>query len=267
MNNSTAIINALGRFANSMRLYNEAFLKYKYLVAIDHEEAINNLDRAFEQKLEYFHSLYDVSKGVFDYNACPEANLLINIRNAIHHRNHALFHSILQTIWLDEGPEKLLGAEFLIARHRTVGGCPPPPMHLIKLEDIYFRLDPRLESGYIAPNIVTKALSKFISLENSLSCDKIWSKAKQDNYPDKQVYLDLLPIFISAVSKVFTALDRAEIPFNGFDEKTYKSVFIDELRTDFEQLCFLGLIINDVQINLGPSFTIQEASIIRGSTY
>jgi len=46
---STQVIaNALGRFANAMRLYGEAFLRYQSLVAIDKEEAIHNLDRAFE---------------------------------------------------------------------------------------------------------------------------------------------------------------------------------------------------------------------------
>ncbi|MFP5302779.1 hypothetical protein R2R70_16350 [Cobetia sp. SIMBA_158] len=267
MRNIIAISHALGRLANAMRLYNEAFICYKSLAGIDYEEAIHNLDRAFEQKLECFHSLYDVSKGEFDFNAHPETNLLINVRNAIHHRNHDLFHSILQTTWLDRDPEYLLGAEFLIARHRTIGGFPPPPMHLIKLDDIYLRLDPRVESCRLTTKAGVNLLPKFLFLEEGLSFNKIWTKAEQERYPRESVYLDMLPIFISAISKVFIALDKAKIPFCGFDANTYKSVFIDELRTDLDHFDYYGFIINEAQIAAGPKLTIQEVAIKRGCTY
>lgn len=267
MGNVTIITNAIGRFANAMRLYGEAFIRYRGLAAIDREEAIHNLDRAFEQNLESFHTLYDVSQGVFDFHAHPDTSLLIAIRNALHHRDHPLFHSLLQTIWLDGEPERLLGAEYLMARHRTTGGNPPPMMHLIKLEDIYSRLDPRRESVHINPMGKGNALSRFIILENGLAFERVWAKAKKDRYPTKQVYLDLLPIFNSAVSRVFAALDTAGVPFQGFDANAYKSTFIDELKTDLQHFDFFGLRMHALQIELGPKFTIQEASIRRGCTY
>lgn len=267
MGDVSIITNALGRFANNMRLYGEAFLRYRELVAIDREEAIHNLDRAFEQNLEGFHTLYDVSQAIFDFHEHPETSLLISIRNALHHRDHPLFHSLLQTIWLDGKPERLLGAEYLIARHRTTGGNPPLMMHLIKLEDVYSRLDPRSESDYLNPMGKANALYRFVSLENGLAFEKVWEKTKVDRYPTKQVYLDLLPIFNSAVSRVFTALDNAGVLFQGFDANAYKSVFIEELKTDLQHFDFFGLRINALQIELGPKFTIQEASIRRGCTY
>ncbi|EEY8695971.1 hypothetical protein [Escherichia coli] len=267
MGDVSIITNALGRFANNMRLYGEAFLRYRELVAIDREEAIHNLDRAFEQNLEGFHTLYDVSQAIFDFHEHPETSLLISIRNALHHRDHPLFRSLLQTIWLDGKPERLLGAEYLIARHRTTGGNPPLMMHLIKLEDVYSRLDPRSESDYLNPMGKANALSRFVSLENGLAFEKVWEKTKVDRYPKKQVYLDLLPIFNSAVSRVFTALDNAGVLFQGFDANAYKSVFIEELKTDLQHFDFFGLRINALQIELGPKLTIQEASIRRGCTY
>lgn len=267
MDNVTIIANALGRFANAMRLYGEAFIRYRGLVAIDREEAIHNLDRAFEQNLEGFHTLYDVSQGVFDFHAHPDTRLLIAIRNALHHRDHPLFHSLLQTMWLDEEAERLRGAEYLMARHRTTGGNPPPMMHLIKLTDIYSRLDPRRESVYMNPIGKASALPRFIDLENGLAFEGVWDKARKDRYPTKQVYLDLLPIFNSAVSKVFTALDMAGVPFQGFDAKAYKVVFMDELKTDLQNFDFFGLRMHALQIELGPKFTIQEACIRRGCTY
>lgn len=267
MDDVSIITNALGRFANNMRLYGEAFFRYRELVAIDHEEAIHNLDRAFEQNLEGFHTLYDVSQALFDFHEHPDTSLLISIRNALHHRDHPLFHSLLQNIWLDGEPERLFGAEYLIARHRTIGGNPPPMMHLIKLEDVYSRLDPRCVSDYLNPMGKANALPRFVSLENGFAFEKVWAKTKKDRYPTKQVYLDLLPIFNSAVSRVFTALDNAGVLFQGFDANVYKSVFIDELKTDLQHFDFFGLRIHALQIALGPKLTIQEASIRRGYTY
>ncbi|MFP1764232.1 hypothetical protein [Lonsdalea quercina] len=267
MNDMSIITNALGRFANNMRLYGEAFLRYRGLVEVDREEAIHNLDRAFEQNLEGFHTLYDVSQGVFDFHAHADTSLLIAIRNAIHHRDHPLFHSLLQTLWLDEEPERLLGAEYLMARHRTLGGNPPPMMHLIKLEDIYSRLDPRYGSIYMNQMGKASSLARFIAMEDALAFEKIHAKALKDHYPMKQVYLDLMPIFNSAVSKVFTALDMAEVPFQGFDANAYKSMFIEELKTDLQHYDFFGLRMNAMQVELGPRFTIQQASTKRGCTY
>ena len=42
MGNVTIITNAIGRFANAMRLYGEAFIRYRGLAAIDREEALLN---------------------------------------------------------------------------------------------------------------------------------------------------------------------------------------------------------------------------------
>lgn len=261
------IASALGRFANTMRLYGDAFFRYRNLVAIDQEEAIHNLDRAFEHSLEGFHTLYDVSQELFDFHCYPDCSLLISLRNALHHRDHSLFHSLLQTIWLDEKPERLYGAEYLIARHRTIGGNPPPMMHLIKLEDIYERLDPRRESTSLIKLGRANAQPRFYALETGLAFEKLWEKATKDHYPSKQVYLDILPIFISAVSRVFTALNLLGVSFQGFDADAYKSSFIDKLKTDIQHFDFFGLRMDDRQIALGPMLTIQEASISRGCTY
>lgn len=56
-----AVQRAWERLSNAMRLYGEAVMRFPSLMEIDREEAITNLDLAFEAKLETFHSLYDVS--------------------------------------------------------------------------------------------------------------------------------------------------------------------------------------------------------------
>ncbi|KXV74298.1 hypothetical protein AD951_00610 [Acetobacter malorum] len=59
--NKNLIEEAISKLANAMRIYSEAHWKYAHLFKIDPEEAINNIDRLFEMKLEAFHTLYDVS--------------------------------------------------------------------------------------------------------------------------------------------------------------------------------------------------------------
>ncbi|MFL9764903.1 hypothetical protein [Vibrio cyclitrophicus] len=56
---------ALSKLANAMRIYGEAHMNFNRLKLVDAEEAIDNLDRALEAKLEAFHSLYDVTKDSF----------------------------------------------------------------------------------------------------------------------------------------------------------------------------------------------------------
>jgi hypothetical protein len=51
------------RLSNAMRLCGEEVMRFPDLAKIDREEAITNLDLAFEAKIETLHTLYDVSKG------------------------------------------------------------------------------------------------------------------------------------------------------------------------------------------------------------
>ena len=62
MTGNNSIEGAISTLANTMRLYVESHMRFGELFKVDREEAINNLDRAFEAKLEAFHTLYDVSK-------------------------------------------------------------------------------------------------------------------------------------------------------------------------------------------------------------
>lgn len=52
MHSSTVVEDAVSTLANTMRLYVEAHLRFADLFKIDPEEAIDNIDRAFETKLE-----------------------------------------------------------------------------------------------------------------------------------------------------------------------------------------------------------------------
>lgn len=81
----TPIQSAWETLSNCMRLYAESSFKFKQLSDVDAEEAVANHDRAFEAKLEAFHQLYDVTKGLpaFEYFKYADTALLVHLRNAM----------------------------------------------------------------------------------------------------------------------------------------------------------------------------------------
>lgn len=257
--NKKMIESAMSRLANTMRIYGETFLRYKSLVAIDPEEAINNVDRAWESKLEAFHTLYDVTQEQIDFFDRPDTALLIYLRNALHHRNHELFQSLNSTIWLCGEPGRLAGAAYLLANHPPEGGGSSHMHHFVKLEDIYSRLDPRRNAPQLDRN--KKVQKQFRFIEEGLSLEDIWAQASSERFPKHQVYLDLMPIYISAISSTLKRLKALNYSFNGFDAQTYEKCFTEELGTNLSRLKFRGLRMSALQYLMGPSHTINEAAI------
>lgn len=226
-----------------MRIYVEAYIRFGDLFKIDPEEAIDNLDRAFEMKLEAFHTLYDVSNKLFPYFKHGDTALLITVRNAIHHRDHPLFRSLKRRLHLDEGGvERWLGASFLLASRSTLHGAPVRMSHHVRMDDIDARIDPSLSSPYLDTFVSgTKAADRLKVIEHQLGFPEIRRFGSQHRYPNDQTYLDLMPIFISAVCKVFKVMKGAGIGFKGFDAETYSTPFTSELEIDLDSHTFMEL--------------------------
>jgi hypothetical protein len=216
-----------------MRMYVEAHLRFAELFEVDPEEAINNIDRTFEMKLEAFHALYDISKALFPYFDHGDTALLIIVRNALHHRDHPLFRSLNRHLHLEGGRERWLGASLLLASHPTLHGAPIRMSHHITLNDIEARLDPSHASPYFDKSVrAEKAALRLMAIEAQLALPVIRKRGLEDGYPKDQTYLDLMPIFVSAVCKVFKAMSVAGIDFKGFDAETYMIPFTSELEVD-----------------------------------
>ena len=229
---------AVKKLANSMRIYVETHIDFQKLIVVDKEEAIDNLDRAFESKLEAFHSLYDVSKKHLDYFANGDTASLILMRNAIHHRDHLLFKSWNQEMALDERYKNHLGAEFLFADY-LVSDSPPRMRYYYKLEDFYLRTDEALESPYLERKMGTANRKKLITQFNSdLHFSDIKKFAESERYPAKQIYINVMPIFISATCRVFKTLKQGGLQFSGFDANVYEQPFTSELEVDFSELTY-----------------------------
>jgi len=226
---------AVRKLANSMRIYVETHLGFQRLVRVDKEEAINNLDRALESKFEAFHSLYDVSKDYLDYFAHADTAVLILIRNAIHHRDHLLFRGWNQEMALEDRFKNYLGAEFLLVDYPTLGS-PSQMRYFYKLEDFYHRIDVTMASPYLEKRMGKARRRKLLDQINvDLFFSEIRARAESDRYPVKQVYVNVIPIFISATCRVFSALKAAGVEFQGFDAQAYEEPFTNELEVDFSQ--------------------------------
>lgn len=232
---------AIDKLANSMRLYVEATIHFERLKNIDLEEAINNLDRAFEAKLEAFHSLYDVTREDFTYFDNADTATLILLRNAIHHRNHLLFRSWNHEMLLNDGLKKNLGAEFLLVSHNIVNAAHTMKF-FYKIDDLFARVDSSIKSPYLENKLSLSNRNKFLfQLKNELSFDSILSYAKDNRYPSSQVYINIIPIFISAVCKVFKSLKSKGIVFKGYDSRVYEEPFTNEIEVDLNTLNYMPI--------------------------
>lgn len=237
--NKIAIEAAVGVLANNMRIYAEAQMRFGALFKVDREEAINNVDRAFEAKLEALHTLHDVTKPDLPWFDFGDTLLLIAMRNAIHHRNHPLFRSLNSVLWLEREPTKWVGAAFLLARHRIEDDPPALMEHHFKLDDFRFRLDPDASSPHL-DTFVNHAMARrrYKLVAGDLSFTKIYQVGLRNRFPTDQVYLDVIPVFVSAVCRIFKALHALGIEFKGFDATVYLEPFTSEIAVDLNTLVY-----------------------------
>jgi len=229
---------AIGNLSNNMRRYAEANLGFATLKHVDLEEAIDNLDRAFESKLEAFHTLYDVDKDDFEYFDHPDTALLILLRNALHHRDHDLFLSWNADMAQGGGPQRYLGAEFLLARHDVVG-VPSVARQLYKAQDFLLRVDLALSSPAVERRMGDRNRERMLrQLKVDLHFDDLFLKAAAERYPPNQVYINVIPIFISATCRVFRSLKQRGVRFDGYDAAAYEQPFTNELRVNLSNLVY-----------------------------
>ncbi len=114
--------------------------------------------------------------------------------------------------------------------------------HYVRLDDLDVRLDPSRTSLYLDVSVKgAKATNWFTVIDSQLRLPEIRAFRSQHRYPDDQAYLDLMPIFVSATYRVFTALNAEGINFDGFDASTYLVPFTSELDIDLSNRRFSQL--------------------------
>lgn len=231
----------LDRLSNTMRIYNERSTMFHKHRLVDEEEAINNLDRAFEAKLEAFHSIYDVTKNELDYFAHADTALLIMLRNAIHHKDHPLFRSWNYEMHLNSGMTKYSGATFLLVSHVPIDGSKVSEYYY-KIEDVYDRIDDERSSDFLANKMGKPKRRKLLDqINNELNISSAVEFSVSKRYPLSQTYINIIPIYISAMSKVFNIFEEMGVQVKGFDAETYSEHFTSKQYVDLEKLSYKEL--------------------------
>jgi len=189
-------------------------MRFRDLLAIDKEEAVNNIDMATRSKLESFHALSDITKNDqgFNYGGHGDTSLLIVMRNALHHHSdHDLFESWNARIGVNEGVHRLSGAEFLLAS-TTPEVDALTSRSYYKLSDFYDRLK----------HLKAEPGAKYRSMwDTELQFSAISKAGVSGRYPADQVYVDIMPAFIEAVRRVRVWLAASGFSPAGDDGRTY----------------------------------------------
>jgi hypothetical protein len=216
------VANAAGRFANSLRLYIECKLTSKTVFNVDPEEAIDNVDRAFDAILGSIHSLYDAMKEAglpLDWHSHGEMEACIIVRNARHHNASTLFESWNCRMLKKAGLEQKAGATFLLVGYDLVAKEGLVAEYYVPFDDFRLRLampDPKIKKY---ASVMTKLL------DQDCSFNTIRKKAESDRYPLDQVYLNMIPLVMNTASRAFGSLRAAGVALEGSDAKTLSDHF------------------------------------------
>lgn len=80
-----------------------------------------------------------------------------------------------------------------------------------------------------------KAARRFALIEEGLNLAELRRMAATENYPADQVYLDVMPVFISAIRRTFIALETLGVAFRGFDAETCGPFFTNQVAIDLRR--------------------------------
>ena len=224
---------AVSRLCNAMRLYAEQCIRFKALFSVDKEEAIDNLDRAFDAKLEHFHSLYDCLKanGVLNLFTHGDSAAIILVRNARHHDKEGLFQSWNSLMIKHSGLRRMQGASFLLVGYSLTGNDGQLSEYYVRRSDFEHLL--KSSSPF-----VRKPEGIRTRLRQDLAFDLIDQHAQKQRFPQEQVFVNLVPIFMSAISRVFAHLRTQGFSPSGYDDRVYFEHFGPEPLVDLRSPVF-----------------------------
>jgi hypothetical protein len=230
---------AADRLGNALRLYAETSLSFRKLFALDRDEAIDNLDRAFDAILAGFHSLYDAMTAQqlpLNWHAYGDTAACIIVRNARHHNAAGLFESWNSRMLKHGELGRMAGAAFLLVGYRLVAGEGRVSEYYVRWDDFRARLAmPKVDSRISDP----PALAALF--ERDCAFAKIKDHATSARYPANQVYLNLIPIAINAATRVFSTLRGAGVTLTGFDSTTYADHFARKAIADLQTPVFKSI--------------------------
>lgn len=98
--------------------------------------------------------------------------------------------------------------------------------------------NPNAASPYREPGPEIRARQKYQLVTNALSLDGIYGEGQRHRFPVDQIYIDLVPIFVSGMCRVFKALKGIGVRFKGFDAGVYAERFTSDIEVDLRAIAF-----------------------------
>lgn len=182
--------------AQALRIFLEAYLKMDRLLAIDRAEAVGNMEGAFKDVLNSFHSLYDSLQKeptiTIDWYAIAPLALVLAIRNAKHHnlvnkiRNIFNYHVSTHDDPSDESEYLLV--DFPAPPEEEGGDCFDFYISWSDVDDLLMlpRQRSRLRDG-------TRAL-----VRDYLHADKFERIAGKEGVPRERLFINSVPLVLNA---------------------------------------------------------------------
>lgn len=100
------------------------------------------------------------------------------------------------------------------------------------LHDFYERLT--------SPNVKNAATLQAL-WERELGFAEVSAHATSERYPKSQVYINLMPIFISAMHRVCRWLEASKMKPKGFDGNVYSKHFLGPMGVDLGRVTYKTL--------------------------
>lgn len=230
---------AADRVSNALRLYSETSLRTKSLYAVDLEEAVDNLDRAFDGLLAGLHSLYDAMRNVqcaLDWYAHGDTAASIIVRNTRHHNINGLFQSWNSLMLKQGGLQRMAGAAFLLVGYQLTAEEGQVSEYYVPWDDFRARLAMAVANPKKGMLRQPEAIANLLNIECAFAV--IGERATQDRYPANQVFINLVPIAMNAVTRAFSALREKGVPAQGYDSRVYFNHFAPGAIADLRRPTF-----------------------------
>ncbi|MDR6109057.1 hypothetical protein QE451_000718 [Paenibacillus sp. SORGH_AS338] len=190
------INNSFEDLAQSLRILNEANMKFLAIVGVDRPEAVGNFESGFNSVLNAFHNLYDAMKKqdirTINWYREPELCLILAIRNARHHnlanRIRTVFNYHVQNTKAPQEIQKHYWVDFQIPFEEEGGSYSQLP---VSWYDINLLINLPQDKSKLSPNI--KGI-----LRNYVNADAFEDQAKQKGINEECIFINIIPLIIKA---------------------------------------------------------------------
>lgn len=222
------ITDAFEEIAHSLRILTEVHVRSsEFLMELDRDEAVGNIEHALSTTLNAFSSLHDAmtKEGLGkspEWYSTPELATILILRNARHH-NHARRIRTVYSYYIQEAKEIGHPEEYLMTNIPSAdaedGG---------KMFEIYQSWGD-LKNLFAMPRVETKIRETTeLAVRNYIQTDQFTAHARQNGLSEENIFFNVIPLLVNAGVIVAPFIkDRVDMRTN--EGKTFLNMFTSVL--------------------------------------